>query len=106
MPISFRPVGGFFGFPDSLMGTIGYARQVLDDTSWYAQAEPIYEAAPTKNERIPYDRTEERWPKRRQRKEVVLLAGEQLIQILRRSASGGGMEDSHRCFTAGSRDTT
>ena len=26
------------------MGTIAYVRQVYDDTAWYAQAEPIYEA--------------------------------------------------------------
>ncbi|MGA8035972.1 MAG: amidohydrolase family protein [Candidatus Acidiferrales bacterium] len=83
VPISFRPVGGFFGFPDSLMGTIGYARQVLDDTSWYAQAEPIYETAPTKNERVPYDRTEVTLAEARQRNEVVLLPANNSVQILR-----------------------
>ena len=40
------------------MGTIAYVRQVLDDTAWYTQAEPIYQANPTKTERLPYDRTE------------------------------------------------
>jgi imidazolonepropionase-like amidohydrolase len=83
VPISFRPVGGFFGFPDSLMGTIGYVRQVLDDTNWYAQAEPIYEAAPTKNERIPYDRAEVTLADAKQKKEVVLLPANNSIQILR-----------------------
>jgi imidazolonepropionase-like amidohydrolase len=83
VPISFRPVGGFFGFPDSLMGTIGYVRQVFDDTNWYAQAEPIYEAAPAKNERIPYDRAEVTLAQAKQRKEVVLLPANNSIQILR-----------------------
>jgi imidazolonepropionase-like amidohydrolase len=83
VPISFRPVGGFFGFPDSLMGTIGYVRQVVDDTNWYAQAEPIYEAAPTKNERVPYDRTEVTLSEAEKRKEIVMLPANNSIQILR-----------------------
>jgi imidazolonepropionase-like amidohydrolase len=83
VPISFRPVGGFFGFPDSLMGVIGYTRQIFDDTSWYSQAEPAYEAAPTKNERIPYDRAEATLSAAQQRKEVVLLPANNQIQILR-----------------------
>ncbi len=83
LPISFKPVGGFFGFPDSLMGTIGYVRQVVDDTSWYSKAEPIYEANPTKNERIPYDRTERTLSAAIHEKEVVLLPANNSIQILR-----------------------
>jgi imidazolonepropionase-like amidohydrolase len=65
------------------MGTIGYVRQVLDDTNWYAQAEPIYEAAATKNERVAYDRTEVTLSEAKQRKEVVLLPANNSIQILR-----------------------
>lgn len=83
VPISFRPVGGFFGFPDSLMGAIGYVRQVFDDTNWYAQAEPIYEAAPTKNERPAYDRAEVTLSDAKARKEIVLLPANNSIQILR-----------------------
>lgn len=83
VPISLHPVGGFFGFPDSLMGTIGYVRQVFDDTNWYTQAEPIYEAAPLKNERVPYDRTEVTLAEAQQRKEVVLLPANNSVQILR-----------------------
>jgi hypothetical protein len=83
VPISLRPVGGFFGFPDSLMGTIGYVRQLFDDTNWYAQAAPIYEAAPTKNERVPYDRAEIALAEARQRHEVVLLPANNSVQILR-----------------------
>jgi imidazolonepropionase-like amidohydrolase len=58
-------------------------RQVLDDMNWYAQAEPIYEAAPTKNERIPYDRAEVTLAEAKARKEVVLLPANNSIQILR-----------------------
>lgn len=83
VPISFKPVGGFFGFPDSLMGTIGYVRQVVDDTNWYSQAEPLYEANPTKNERIPYDRAERTLSRAIHDKEVVLLPANNSTQILR-----------------------
>ena len=83
LPISLKPTDGWFTFPDSLMGTIGYVRQVFDDTAWYAQAEPIYEANPTKTERLAYDRTEMVLNCALQRKEIVLLPGNNSIQILR-----------------------
>jgi imidazolonepropionase-like amidohydrolase len=81
--VSFKPVGGFFSFPDSLMGTIAYVRQVLDDTAWYAQAEPIYQANPTKTERVPYDRTEVVLNRALHNNETVLLPANNTIQILR-----------------------
>jgi imidazolonepropionase-like amidohydrolase len=83
VPVSFKPVGGFFGFPDSLMGTIAYVRQVLDDTVWYAQAELIYQANPTKSERIPYDRTEFILGRALQNNEIVLLPANNSIQLVR-----------------------
>ena len=83
LPISLKPGDGFFSFPDSLMGTIGYVRQVFDDTAWYAQAEPIYEANPMKTERLAYDRTEIVLNRALQRKEIVLLPGNNSVQILR-----------------------
>jgi imidazolonepropionase-like amidohydrolase len=83
VPVSFKPVGGFFGFPDSLMGTIAYVRQVFDDTAWYAQAEPIYQANPTKTERIPYDRTEFILSRALQNSEIVLLPANNSTQIIR-----------------------
>src|SRR5271156_6041020 len=83
VPVSFKPVGGFFGFPDSLMGTIAYVRQVLDDTSWYAQAEPIYQANPTKTERLPYDRTEYVLNRALHSNETVLLPANNTIQMVR-----------------------
>jgi imidazolonepropionase-like amidohydrolase len=83
VPVSFKPVGGFFGFPDSLMGTIAYVRQVLDDTTWYTKAEPIYQANPTKTERVPYDRTEYVLSRALQNNELVLLPANNSVQILR-----------------------
>jgi imidazolonepropionase-like amidohydrolase len=83
VPVSFKPVGGFFGFPDSLMGTIAYVRQVFDDTTWYSQSEPIYQANPTKTERVPYDRTEAVLNRALQNNEIVLLPANNAIQIVR-----------------------
>jgi imidazolonepropionase-like amidohydrolase len=83
VPISLKPVGGFFGFPDSLMGTIAYVRQVYDDTNWYAQGEPSYEANPTKAERPPYDRTEVVLGEAAKRNEIVMLPANNSVQILR-----------------------
>jgi len=83
LQVSFRPAGGFFGFPDSLMGTIAYVRQMLDDASWYAQSEPIYDANPTKNERLPYDRAERTISQALAAKETVILPANNSVQILR-----------------------
>jgi imidazolonepropionase-like amidohydrolase len=83
LPISLKPTAGFFGFPDSLMGSIAYVRQVLDDTRWYAQAEPIYEAAVTKNERPAYDRAEYVLRAALRDGEIVLLPANNETQILR-----------------------
>jgi imidazolonepropionase-like amidohydrolase len=83
LPISFRPVGSFWGFPDSLMGSIAYIRQVFDDSNWYAEAEPIYAANVNKFERIPYDRTEQVISRALRDKETVLLPANNRVQILR-----------------------
>src|SRR3984957_7980401 len=83
VPVSFKPVGGFFGFPDSLMGTIAYVRQIHDDTLWYSQAEPAYEANPTKSERPAYDRTEVTLSEAGKRNEIVMLPANNSQQLLR-----------------------
>jgi imidazolonepropionase-like amidohydrolase len=83
LPVSFKSSGGLFGFPDSLMGTIAYVRQLFDDTSWYSQAEPVYQANPTKFERLAYDRTQVVLSQAMQNKEIVLLPANNSIQILR-----------------------
>ena len=83
LQVSFRPTGGFFGFPDSLMGTIAYIRQVFDDSTWYAQSEPVYDADPTKNERLPYDRAERVISRALAGKQIVILPANNRVQILR-----------------------
>ena len=83
LPISFRPVGSFWAFPDSLMGSIAYIRQVFDDSTWYEQAAPIYAANTTKFERLPYDRTEQVISRELRDKETVLLPANNPVQILR-----------------------
>ena len=80
--LSFKS-GGFFGFPSSLMGTIAYMRQVVDDTTWYEQASAVYEANPTKYERPGYDRTERVVGGAIHRKEIVLVPANNSVQILR-----------------------
>ncbi len=83
VPISLKPTDGWFTFPDSVMGTIGYVRQVFDDTRWYAVGEPIYDEHPTTRERVPYDRTEVTLHHALERKEIFLLPGNNSVQILR-----------------------
>lgn len=83
LPISFKPIGAWWEFPDSLMGSIAYVRQVFGDSNWYAQAEPIYESKVTKFERLPYDRTERVIARGVRDKEIVLLPANNSVQILR-----------------------
>ena len=59
VPLSLTPVGGFgSGFPDSLMGVLGYVHQVWIDTDWSTKADAIYDKNPRGVARPPYDRTE------------------------------------------------
>jgi amidohydrolase family protein len=83
LPIAIKPLGGFFSFPGSLMGTIAYVRQVFDDASWFDRAEPIYEANVAKSERLPYDRTERVIIQSMRGREVVLLSANNSVEILR-----------------------
>ena len=83
LPISLKPVGGFWGFPDSLMGSIAYVRQVFDDSNWFAQADPVYQANVSTFERLAYDRTERAIARGLRDKEIVLLPANNAVQILR-----------------------
>ena len=59
VPLSLTPAGGFgSGFPDSLMGVLGYVHQVWIDTDWSTKADAIYDKSPRGVARPPYDRTE------------------------------------------------
>ncbi len=47
IPVSIRATGGFgSGFPDSLMGVLGYEHQVWLDTEWLEKAEAAYNKNP------------------------------------------------------------
>jgi hypothetical protein len=83
LSVSFKPIGGFFSFPGSPMGTIAYVRQVFIDANWFAQAQPVYDANFTKFERLPYDRTELVINKSLRSNEIVLLPANSSVQILR-----------------------
>jgi imidazolonepropionase-like amidohydrolase len=57
IPVSTRPLGGFgSGFPDSLMGVLGYEHQVWLDTEWLTKAKAAYEKNPKGTARPRYDR--------------------------------------------------
>ena len=83
MVLDFKPTGGFFSFPGSLMGVIGYVRQVFDDTRWYQGAEKTYDGHPSGLERPPYDRTERVLAHSLNSNELFLVPANNDIQILR-----------------------
>jgi imidazolonepropionase-like amidohydrolase len=83
LPISLTPLGGFFNFPGSLMGTIAYVRQVFLDTAWYDQAANIYEEHPQGIERPRYDRTERVLDQVVRSHEPVLIPANNSIQLFR-----------------------
>ena len=83
LSVSLKPIGGFFSFPGSQMGTIAYVRQLFIDANWFAQAQPVYDANFTKFERVPYDRTEHVINKSLRSNEIVLLPANSSVQILR-----------------------
>jgi hypothetical protein len=57
IPVSIKPIGGFgSGFPDSLMGVLGYEHQVLLDTDWITKAAAAYDKNPKGIARPRYDR--------------------------------------------------
>ncbi|HEX8872264.1 MAG TPA: amidohydrolase family protein, partial [Candidatus Acidoferrum sp.] len=58
IPVSLKPLGGFgSGFPDSLMGVLGYEHQVWLDTEWLTTAEAAYDKNPRGIARPRYDRS-------------------------------------------------
>ena len=83
VPLSFQVSGSFYGYPDSLMGSLAYMRQVLDDTRWYTAAEATYEAHRNSIARIPYDHTEHSLDKALQRQEIFLIPANNQVQIVR-----------------------
>jgi imidazolonepropionase-like amidohydrolase len=83
LDLDFKPIGGFFSFPGSLMGVIAYVRQVFIDARWYTDAEQVYKGHTRGLERPAYDRTERVVSHALRGKELVLVPANNEIQILR-----------------------
>lgn len=84
IPLSLNPVGGFgSGFPDSLMGVLGYVHQVWIDTDWATKADAIYDKNPRGIARPPYDRTETVLADALEDHAVVLIPANSSLQLRR-----------------------
>ena len=84
LPINFNGGRGLYqGFPSSLMGDLAYVHQVFIDAQWYADAQKIYSAHPQGLERPAYDRTNVVIGHALASKELVLVPGQDDIQIVR-----------------------
>ncbi len=55
--VSFKAPGGFRTFPGSLMGTLAYIKQVLEDSKYQFQADAAYTQNPQGRERPAHDRS-------------------------------------------------
>ena len=90
IPLSLNPVGGFgSGFPDSLMGVLGYVHQVWIDTAWSSKADDIYDKNPRGVARPPYDRTEAVLADALEDHAVVLIPANTSLQLRRALVLGG-----------------
>ena len=83
IPVSLQAPGGFRNYPGSLMGAIAYVRQVWIDTNWSALAEAAYEKSPRGAERPRYDRTEFVLNDALGKHAIVLLPGNNSLEIQR-----------------------
>jgi hypothetical protein len=83
IPVSLQPVGNFSSFPGSLMGTIGYVRQVWLDTDWSAKAEAVYDKNPRGMARPRYDRTNSALADALEDHALVLIPANNTVQIRR-----------------------
>jgi imidazolonepropionase-like amidohydrolase len=84
IPVSIRATGGFgSGFPDSLMGVLGYEHQVWLDTEWLSKAEAAYEKNPKGTARPRYDRASAALADALEAHALVLLSGNSSLDIRR-----------------------
>lgn len=82
--VSIKTTGGFgSGFPDSLMGVLGYEHQVFLDTEWLSKAGATYEKNPKGIARPRYDRTAEALADALEDHALVLLSGNSALDIRR-----------------------
>ena len=83
VPVSLQAPGGFRSYPGSLMGAVAFVRQVWLDTNWDTQASATYEKNPRGVERPKYDRTGAALAEALGKHAVVLLPGNNTVQIRR-----------------------
>jgi len=83
IPVSLQPVGNFTSFPGSLMGTLGYVRQVWLDVDWSTKAEAIYDKNPRGVARPRYDRTNSALADALEEHALVLIPANNSVQIRR-----------------------
>jgi Amidohydrolase family len=83
IPVAFQPLSGFSNFPSSLMGVLGYTRQVWLDTDWSTRAEALYEKNPRSTARPRYDRTDSALADALEDHALVLIPANNSTQIRR-----------------------
>ena len=84
IPLTLKPLGGFAsGFPDSLMGVLGYEHQVWLDTAWLTKVEAAYEKNPKGVARPRYDRTSAALADALEDHALVLIPGNSTLDIRR-----------------------
>jgi imidazolonepropionase-like amidohydrolase len=84
IPLSFQTSGSFFGgFPSSIMGVLAYVHQVWLDTAWSINAQTVYEKNPRTAARPRYDRTEAALADALEDHALVLIPGNNSIQLRR-----------------------
>src|SRR5712691_1496216 len=84
IPVSSKPLGGFgSGFPDSLMGVLGYEHQVWLDTDWLTRAGETYEKNPKGIARPRYDRASAALAEALEDHALILLSGNSTLDMRR-----------------------
>jgi len=84
IPVSTKPLGGFgSGFPDSLMGVLGYEHQVWLDTEWLTKAEAAYDKNPKGSARPKYDRVSAALADALEDHALVLISANTAVDIRR-----------------------
>ena len=84
IPVSTKPLGGFgSGFPDSLMGVLGYEHQLWLDTDWLTKAGEAYEKNPKGIARPRYDRASAALAEALEDHALILLSGNSTLDMRR-----------------------
>src|SRR5271163_670930 len=90
IPLNLQPLGGFgSGFPDSLMGVLGYVHQLWIDTDWLTKTEASYDKNPRGTERPRYDRNSAALADALEDHALVLIPANNSVQLRRSLALVG-----------------